>query len=165
MKSSGKVKNITVVAAMVMMLSGCNSSECLENSNALPLAGFYTSTINPDIYRITGMKVWGEGVPGDSVLSTGSSAISELYLPFNLEEDKTTYVFEYPEEGGSDTITFKYTRQPFFVSSECGAVVNFNIENITHTTQKIDSVTCPDGHITSVAVENIHIYFKYEDED
>ncbi|MCM1152930.1 MAG: DUF6452 family protein [Muribaculum sp.] len=163
--SGGKKICVALLLSVCLLIttSGCNSSECLENGSALPLAGFYTSTINPEVMRVSGMRVRAIGAPGDSVLSTGSSTLTQLYLPFNLDEDTTSYIFEYPEGGGRDTVTFHYIRQPFFVSSECGATVNFNLSGIEHTSERIDSVTCPDGHITNIAVQNIHIYFKYDE--
>lgn len=160
------IRRLLVLMSVALILSGCSSNECLENGTSLPTAGFFSSQPVPEPISIEGLKVWAIDAPGDSVLFNDGSQISELYLPFNLDADVTSYVFEYPSSSGymADTISFRYHRQPWFVSSACGAVVNFKIEDISHSSLMIDSVTCPDGIITNAVGQNIKIYFKVSDD-
>lgn len=156
-------RNLYSVLLVVALLAatGCATSECLENGSALPYAGFYSSESVPREISLSGLSVRGVGVPGDSVLLAASSTmVSDIYLPFDLDSDETVYRFDYGEGAGSDEITFLYERQPWFVSSACGVVVNFKIKEIRHTSVRIDSVTCPPGIITNLNMQNLRIYFR-----
>lgn len=172
MKHKWLSKILIGVAAVIAtaMITACNSDECYQNKNALPLAGFYSS--QPDHAKLTvdSIQVTGVGVPGDSVLSTGKSRISELYLPFRLDSDTTKYLFRYIRKdlaayGLRDTITFIYSREPRFVSSACGVSYAFVMKEIRHTSILIDSVACPAGEITNMATQNLQIYFRTEESD
>lgn len=167
-----KLLYLTAVAASLPMLAvSCSSDECLGNSNSLPQAGFFSSKENPQTLSLQGLRIRALDVPGDSILNSGSSSIQTAYIPFNLDADHTSYEFAYLSQTEpdsrrqADTVTFYYTRQPWFVSSACGAVVNFNVERIEHTSLRIDSVTCPGKVITNAAGVNINIYFKVVDNE
>lgn len=153
--------SVVLLAGMV----GCASSECFENKNSLPYAGFYSSAPVPTKVEISGLKVWGDGVPNDSLLLDGKTA-SSVYLPFRIDSDETTFVFSYTpsdDEAATpieDFITFSYTRQPWFVSAACGAVYNFKINEIKWGGTFITDVTCPPGVITNANIENLRINFN-----
>lgn len=165
-----KIVRILILPFLTLLFAlagGCSSDECLQNKNALPLAGFYSSSERNPAISIDSLQVSGIGVPGDSILSPGSSAISSLYLPFRLDQDETSYEFRYIKKELAaldlkDVITFCYTREPRFVSAACGVSYVFKIQEIRHTSVFIDSVTCPAGEITNMAVENLKIYFRTE---
>lgn len=144
---------------------GCSSEECLQNRNALPLAGFYNSFDSKQTVSIDSLEVYGVGAPGDSILSPGTQPLSQLYLPFRLDSDTTKYVFRYlhkelAQQNIVDTVTFIYSRDPRFVSSACGVSYVFGIKEIKTTGLLIDSVTCPMGEITNMDSENLNIYFR-----
>lgn len=160
----------TVTAIAGILCTGCSSDECLQNKNALPLAGFYDTQEPTRKVSIDSLEVYGKGAPGDSILFSGKSAINELYLPFRLDHDTTTYVFRYlhtelAEAQITDTVSFIYSRTPRFVSSACGVSYIFGIEKIENSNFLIDSVSCPAGEITNMATENLHIYFRVKKED
>ena len=109
------------------------------------------------------------GVPGDSILFAGNSSINELYLPFRLDRDTTAYIFKYlhsrlAQQNIADTIRFVYSRTPRFVSSACGVSYIFRLKTIISTDAFIDSVSCPYGEITNMDTENLHIYFRVNNE-
>ncbi len=154
---------------LIMLGWSCSSDECMQNKNALPLAGFYNSYSPDTKINVDSIEVSGLGAPGDSILFAGKSAINELYLPFRLDHDTTAYVFRYLHKelaamNLTDTIRFIYTREPRFVSSACGVSYVFDIDSIETTHAIIDSVSCPFGQITNMATENLHIYFRVNPE-
>ena len=109
--------------------------------------------------------MYGIGAPGDSILSTGSRAVSNLYLPFRIDSDTTSYVFNlinkaYEPYDITDTVTFVYSREARFVSAACGASYVYTIQDIRNTGLLIDSVVVPGGRITNADMENIQIYFN-----
>lgn len=152
-----------ISAIIGLTIAGC-SGDCLNNKNALPYAGFYSSEETPATVSVDSLRVYGIGAPGDSVLYDGSN-ISSLYLPFRIDSDTTTYIFEPTTEaaqraGITDTVRFVYDRIPRLVSEECGVSYIFRMKEIYCSKQLIDSVTCPKGEITNENIENLHIYFR-----
>lgn len=156
---------ILVIVAMLLIICGCNSYECTDNKNSLPLAGFYSSEVVPEAIEIDSISIWGIDAPADSILLDSASNVQSVYLPFRIDEDVTKYVIHYNSKALSDsryndTIEFKYEIRPYFVSAECGAIYKYKMEEITHTNHLIDSVKCPTGEIDNIEFENIKIYFR-----
>ena len=154
-----------VAGVSLSLMTGCATDECMQNRNALPLAGFYASTGRHEKIALDSIKVLGLGAPGDSVLFDGHSRVSQLYLPFRLDTDTTRYLFLYEQKQLAaldicDTLTFIYDRTPRFVSSACGVSYVFTIKEIRNSGILIDSVACPAGEITNMAAENLEIYFR-----
>ncbi len=152
-----------------LLTCGCSSEECLQNRNALPLAGFYNAEDHKQEVTINSLEVYGIGAPGDSILSPGTQGINQLYLPFRLDQDTTRYVFRYLQEDLAqadirDTVTFIYDRNPRFVSSACGVSYVFGIKKIRYTRSIIDSVACPLEEITNMDTENLSIFFHVSTE-
>lgn len=155
---------VTLLSAILMLMAASCSDDCTENKNALPLAGFYSSTAPSTKIRVDSLQVEGYGAPGDSILSRGDVTKDEVYLPFRIDSDTTVYLFRYMyadliAENVVDTVRFIYTRTPRFVSAECGVSYQFDIRKITSTGLLIDSVVCPNGYIDNTNSENLRIYF------
>ena len=166
-KLAGPGGLISLIAAIIF---GCSSSECYDNQNSLPLAGFYSSEEVPAAISLDSISIIGLGAPGDSILQDSVRQLSEVYLPFRIDQNSTTYRIYYL--GGLpgiyrmyDDITFNYEIIPFFVSSACGAVYYYKMSSITHTNNFIDSVVCPSGEITNANIENLKIFFRVATEE
>lgn len=152
------------------ILSGCSSSECYDNQNSLPLAGFYSSQEVPASISLDSISIMGIGAPGDSILQDSVRSLSQVYLPFRIDQNSTTYRIYYlaglpGKYRIYDDITFNYDIIPFFVSSACGTVYYYKMSSIEHTYNFIDSVVCPSGEITNANTENLQIYFKVATEE
>lgn len=158
------LRRLSLLAVFAALLvAACTNDECLENKNALPYAAFYTSQIEPASVSLDSVTIYGIGAPGDSLLADTASNVSSIYLPFDIEADKSSFVIRYEalkSAENADTITFTYDAKPFFVSAGCGVSYQYEIKDIATTHLLIDSVTCPAGTITNVAGTNINIYFK-----
>lgn len=149
------------IGCVALSLASCNTNECYDNRNTMPLAGFYSSGTPARSVSVDSLKVYAMGVPGDSVLlKPSTSSINELYLPFNTGADRTAYVFTNARTSVSDTVTFSYSARPWFASEACGVVYRFEMNGISWSGVLIDSVTCPGEVITNRPVENLKIYFK-----
>ncbi|MDE6669113.1 MAG: hypothetical protein K2K26_05475 [Muribaculaceae bacterium] len=159
--------------AILTGVIACNSDECYDNRNSLPLAGFYTATETPQAVSIDSVSIYAIGAPGDSILHDSVRSLAQTYLPLRIDGTSSTvnYVIRYLQGalgrfGIADTISISYDIEPQFVSAACGVIYIFRITDLTTTTYCIDSVTCPRGYIDNVAIENIHIYFRVNtDED
>jgi len=158
--------HISLALMLLLATVACNDSSCYDNGSSLPLAGFYMTDTLGQAYEttITGLTIKGVGVPGDSVLSHNAS-LGEVYLPLRVSASSTAYQFErvVVVAGDSllitDTITFGYTAVPYFHSAECGAMYNFELYEVSHTTNGIDSVRTLTTTVTNARDEVLRIYF------
>lgn len=161
---------ILFITLMLGINAGCSSSECFDNKNSLPLAGFYSSQEVPVAISLDSISILGIGAPGDSILQDSVRTLSSVYLPFRIDQTSTTYEIRYlaglaGEYRISDIITFNYDTIPMFVSSACGAVYYYKMNSIDYTQNFIDSVVCPGGTITNENIENLKIYFRVSLDD
>ncbi|MCM1347806.1 MAG: DUF6452 family protein [Firmicutes bacterium] len=155
---------ILTVVALALAAGSCNTSGCTDNQNALPLAGFYSSSTGQAI-SVPDLEIYGQGVPNDSALYNTGAGLSEVYLPFRADKSETTYNFKYllaDSTTVTDKISFTYTSEPYFASEECGAMYYYHIKSLGYTTNLIDSVVILDSLITNVENQRIHIYFRTE---
>lgn len=149
---------------------GCNSTGCIDNKSALPLAGFYSyETLQP--ITLNSVSVGAKGAPNDSLLLNNSSAQS-LYMPFNIGENITKFFIRYNQNGSveegsapTDTVTFIYDRVPYFASEECGAMYSYEVTEVTFTRLMIDSVALTRKLITNADRESIQIFFRTKTAD
>lgn len=167
MQKSGISPMLGAVLLMVLSLvASCTTDGCLNNQNSLPLAGFYSSSTGLAI-ALDSVDIGGVGAPHDSLLHTTGSTVSEVYLPFRSAAKETSFYLHYTEQAldnpiFNDTITFRYTSEPYFASEECGAMYCFRITDVQYTTHIIDSVGVADSVITNVDIQRIRIYMRTE---
>lgn len=143
----------------ICFVGSCATDDCTDNRNSLPLAAFFDSSSGEQI-TLSRLTLYGLHAPGDSMLLNNASGVEEAYLPFRITEHSTTFVIDYIEPDVRDTVTFHYDPVPRFASSECGAVYDYRMESISHTSHILDSVTCPDGTITNAPGQNIRVYLR-----
>ena len=158
------------IMLILSVAAGCSTSECYDNQNSLPLAGFYSSEEVPKAVALDSISILGIGAPGDSILQDSVGVLSQVYLPFRIDQNSTTYEIRYLAGLAglyrmADTITFNYDIVPMFVSTACGAVYYYKMTSIESTHVFIDSVVCPTGEITNANVENLKIFFRVDVED
>ncbi len=158
------MKRLLPIAAIAVLAAGCNTSGCLENRNAIPLAALYSSATGQAI-TVSGIQISGVDVPNDSILVGPSELASEIYLPMRSEHNSVQWCFHYTQEGldddaFNDTITFRYTSLPYFASAECGASYRYTITEHSTTTHLIDSLVVLDPLITNVDMVRIRIYLR-----
>ena len=162
------MRNLLHIVAATMILSAlalgstaCGDDSCYDNGSSLPLATFYLGGTQQ---TISGLTIKGIGVPGDSLLAD-SSSLSEVYLPLRATTTSTSFALSrWVTTGASrlcihDTLTIDYQPIEYFHSLECGAMFNFDVSQVCHTTHGIDSVVLLNNPITNVTTPSIRIYF------
>lgn len=146
-----------MIACIAVITTSCNNDNCSGNSTGIPLAGFYNGDKS---VTITNLTVYGIGAPDDSVIIRNASA-SSVYMPLRLSTNSCSYVLDYnSEDVVNDTLTLGYSAIPYFESHECGAMYNFRITSMEHTTNTIDSVVLTTPMITNADVVSIKIYIQ-----
>lgn len=148
---------VVVAMGLAVVTTSCNNDNCIGNSTGIPLAGFYR---DDKAVTINNLTVYGIGAPNDSLIINKESA-KNVYLPLRLSTSSCKYVFNYNTEGlSNDTLTLDYDAIPYFESHECGAMYNFRITSMEHTTHAIDSVIIPEPLITNADIVSIKIYVQ-----
>ena len=148
---------IAIATSLAVVTTSCNNDNCIGNSTGIPLAGFYRDN---KAVTLTNLTVFGIGAPNDSLIINKASA-KNVYLPLRLSTSSCKYVFNYNTEGlSNDTLTLEYEAIPFFESHECGAMYNFRITSMEHTTHAIDSVIISEPLITNADVVSIKIHVQ-----
>lgn len=162
---------VVAVAASIVsgVFSGCNTQGCTENRSALPLMGFYSNATGSRL-TLDSLDMGGVNAPGDSLLIQSGSGASTIYLPFRYYSEETAFFFhyDYPEQGLddpalNDTITFRYSTEPYFESEECGAYYIYTISECRYTTHLVDTVVIVDSVITNFDMERIQVFFRVEE--
>ncbi len=153
---------LTIIGASI--ITGCNSTGCLENQNSIPLAGFYSKSTMKAI-AIDSISIGGVGAPSDSLIIDNGQEVSQVYLPFRSSKESSSFYIHYNQEALNfdtlnDTITFDYESIPYFVSEECGAMYFYSIKKMKYTRHIIDSVGILDSLVKNTDIERIKIYFR-----
>lgn len=153
---------ILSLLALTISLGACSDDSCYDNGSSLPLA---TLHIGENQQAVTGLSIIGIGVPGDNLL-VDSSSVSEVYLPLRASVSNTSYVLwrwvttDNVKTMLRDTITFDYEPVEYFHSIECGAMFNFDINNVSTTHHGIDSVVLLTPHVTNSRTPALRIHFS-----
>lgn len=163
---------LALIGAVLLgsVLVSCGSDECYDNRNSLPLAGLYSAQTKQAI-SLDSISVWGIGVPNDSLVLDTARNVQQIYLPFKIDETRTSFVIRYDAlrkrnpYTPNDTITFSYQNVPVFESQACGVFYEFKDVTIKYTTHFIDSVACPNGFIDNTPATNLQIYFRTQSSD
>ncbi len=151
---------------VALLTTGCNTAGCTDNHSALPLMGFYDYATGEAV-ALDSLDLGGVGTPGDSLLVSSGQRVSQVYLPFRDATNSTSFRlhYDYKLQGldnpeFDDIITFHYDVEPFFASSECGAMYRYIIHNVDYTRHLVDSVAVVDSVITNVEMERIKVFFR-----
>ena len=157
-------------ATLGAVAASCGTDECYDNRNSLPLADLYSSSEAPRAITIDSISVWGVGVPRDSMILDTARNVSQIYFPFRIDEEKTSFVIRYDAirrilpSAPDDTISFTYRNVPVFESQACGVFYRFDDVKISHTSFLIDSVVCTQGYIDNLPKANLRIYFRTQEQ-
>ena len=151
----------TMLVVLFLGLVACNDNSCYDNGSSLPLAALYMGNSQQNI---SGLSVMGIGVPGDSLL-VNATAVNEVYLPLRANTTTTSFALWHTVRIDTvnvvvrDTLTIDYKAIPYFESAECGAMFNFDIQEVSHTIHGIDSVIVLNTLITNSRTPSMRIYF------
>ena len=148
------------------LTGSCNTSGCTDNHSALPLMGFYDYATGSSV-TLDSLDLGGVGAPGDSLLVHSGEKVSQVYLPFRDGVSSSSFClhYDYKLQGldnpaFDDIITFHYDAEPYFASSECGAMYRYVIRDVEYTRHLIDSIAVIDPVVTNVELERIQVFFR-----
>jgi hypothetical protein len=175
-------KLLLVLVAGMIIIASCESKEpgCYQPTTVGMVCGFQkrdtqivkdTVSLNPlsVIDRIT-YRFSDSFLPSPQMVVlhekialrvTGDKGSSQLGIAFNQDNDSITYTFR-PDTTIAvfDTITFFYTSTLHFISNNCGYNYYFNITDIKHTSNMLDSIGYIDRNVSDANKRNVQFYFK-----
>ena len=159
------LRQVAILAGLIgAVLTSCNSSGCLDNRSAIPLAEFYNSETGQSL-TLDSLEIRGLGAPGDSVLVSAGTAVSQAYLPMRSSHELIQWCFAYrrhdlDDAANNDTLSIRYASLPYFASNECGVIYQYHISELTHTSHYVDSVAIADSVVTNIDKVYLKVYFK-----
>ncbi len=153
------IKNRVISAFLALILSGVFIS-CREECHYKPqsLAGaVFHSLVEGSVVEapVDNFSLSGIGRE-DSLLYDARSNIRNINLPMNGSAEESGFIFVFDEV--TDTVWFSYEVVPWFLSRECGFILNFELLETWHTGNRIDSVVIVTREITTFDETNIRIY-------
>lgn len=155
---------ITLVS-ILLLLASCGSNGCYENRSSIPMAKFYAYNYPTKTVSIDSISIYGIGQRNDSLLLDCARRVSSLQLPLRNDADTTQYVIRYETKSipssslYNDTLTWIYTRYPYFISGDCGVVFNYAIDTVLYTRNMLDSVAVMVDEVTNQDQETIRLYY------
>ncbi len=145
-----------VMLAVALILLSCESSEiCRENTETPIRMGFYNEDEDTEVATIDSLSVFGVGRE-DSLIYNNAKNVSSVELPLNITEDTTAFVFVFP--GNNDTITISYERNVTLISLGCGFVTFFDINEIDFTKNEIVNIFIENEKIRNDLNEHLKIF-------
>lgn len=141
-----------------LLITACTDDEVCEEVTANDLRiGFYISGQETETRAaFDSLTVMAIENP-DSLIYNKQNNVSVIELPLNPHSNQCSFVIDF--YFNSDTIHITYTREEHLISVECGFTMFFNINEIQHTTNLIESIYQYNNYVTNSFDEHLKVYF------
>jgi hypothetical protein len=146
---------IVVVFSMTLLAVSCREP-CPFKPRSMTGIDFHTVINGTDQHSpVDSLTVRGLGRE-DSLLYAAVNNIRTISLPMNGSAVESGFIIDF--DRGTDTVWFSYKVKPWFLSPECGFILNFELLETRHSVNVIDSVVIVTSEITTFDETNIRIY-------
>ncbi|SEW05887.1 hypothetical protein SAMN05428988_1663 [Chitinophaga sp. YR573] len=95
----------------------------------------------------------------DTILS--SVARSSVFISLSPLADSSRFYLKLDSTKTPDTLTFRYTRKPNFVSAGCGFATFFTLDTVISTYHTIDSIHINNKEVNSSNDTHLSLFFIY----
>ncbi len=151
-----KIPGFIAVLFIICLLAASCREECGFVPRVQAVVNFYSVINGTGLHSpVDSLSVRGLGRE-DSLLYAGANNIRTIFLPINGDAAESGFIIDF--DRGTDTLWFSYDVVPLFLSPECGFIFNFDLLDIRHTMNVIDSVVIVTREITTFDETNIRIY-------
>jgi hypothetical protein len=155
-KPGKKIPGFIAIFFIICLLTVSCREECGFVPGVQAVVEFYSVINGTGLHSpVDSLSVRGLGRE-DSLLYAGVNNIRTMLLPMNGDAAESGFIIDF--DRGTDTLWFSYDMAPLFLSPECGFIINFDLLDIKHTMNVIDSVVIVTREITSFDETNIRIY-------
>jgi len=84
-------------------------------------------------------------------------AVKDIFLPLSPAADSCRFYLKVDSASTPDTLTFRYSREPHFISPGCGFSTFFTLDTVISTTNTVQSLIINQRAITSSINDTAHI--------
>lgn len=157
--SATQLKGILATGIILLLFASCQNEEVCEEAASSPLRmAFYVPGATAGTTRafiVDSLTVYGVGRP-DSLIYNNSKGIKSIEVPVNPNSARTGFVLVFPGNN-TDTVWVESRFHLRFISANCGFAVQPEIERVTHTTRRINSLQISQNLVTQSFEEHIKI--------
>jgi hypothetical protein len=142
----------------------CINEEVCEDIATVPLRmGFFEENATGDepiAITLDSLTVFGFG--NDSLIYNNQFSVSQIELPLDSQRDSCAFIFVLPQVNSEillyDTVWFFYDRKATLISMECGFSTFYELNNITFSKNRIDSLSLDNSNIRNTLDEHVKIF-------
>ncbi len=157
------MKYFLLIACFLTALTACDDDTkvCDLDTRTQVRARFrYPNPNNNNIEEDTVLpKVTLRGLDMDSMFYKKQTGLSGMQFQLDRLADSSRFYFQTDSTRIADTITFRYTRQPHFISAGCGVVMYFNIDTVFSTPNVVKSIAITNRQVTEENENTIILHF------
>ena len=144
-----------IVPVIILLLLSCTVGSCFEETESYLKASFYDNTtkklLPPDSLTLYGIN-------RDSIIYNKMLKVQPVLMPLNSSSQNCTFIIKI--KGVADTIEFRYSSYPHFVSKECGYTFYHLLDTaLVYSKNFIKGIYISNQTITNLNVENIRIFY------
>lgn len=148
-----------LMGLLIITFYACEELPCTHTDGVKLNAGFFT--IDNSILRevsFDSLTMYLANNIEDPYFEEHIRPLNKLAIPLSINSDTTTLVLKYKDKT-ADTIVFHYQRSVVLINHQCGFDTFFQLDTITSTHYKIESIWISKETIDYGKAENIKIYF------
>ncbi len=156
----------TLFITLTLLLSSCGDEGCIEPIVSYTLADFEQigSDKGDAISNVSffAIEYKTDSTVIDTLMATAQSQkLNAIPLILNPQADSTRLRVLMDISGleVTDTLTFFYTQNPYFISFDCGCTTHYTIENVLHTNNLIKQIDIINPNVTNEKKPNISIRY------
>ena len=144
-----------IVPVIILLLLSCTVGSCFEETESYLKASFYDNTtkklLPPDTLTLYGIN-------RDSIIYNQKPKVQPALMPLNSSSQSCIFIIKI--KGVADTIEFRYSSYPHFVSKECGYTFYHQLDTaLVYSKNFIKGIYISNQTITNLNVENIRIFY------
>ena len=162
------MKKIILLLIAVLTTYGfvsCEEDNCPLSTLSLARFNFLDSNTHKSVTLSQGATVTGIAEIADTlnIDTVFNSAQNYMSVPLSYTSE-TTYVLHYTERM-RDTIKLTHKNIPFVSDIECGAIMFYEVQNLSYTTNALDSITLVNPRITNEETIKFNIFYRTSDDE
>lgn len=159
-----RLVHIIILCAVLLPVAGsilsCSEeADCSEAARAMLNCNLYTINAETNMVEkdtLDSLTITAFGT--DSVIVNNQKEVKDLTLPLRYTEDSTVLVFRYSAEQ-TDTIIFRHTNTPYFLSMDCGYQMKQSLTGCSYTRHVLDSIYISTPEASIYGTENVKLFY------
>ncbi len=157
------MKKIIYILLMIVLFVGCNGEDdtCRKPKKVNCKISFFLDTINTKTGNLDKLKravdsLWVKGVGIDKYLYKNKKGLSEIILPLNKFQKKSTFAITINTY--VDTIEIVHKNLNEYLSLNCGTIRTYEIDTVYSTKHFIDTILIKNKKVNTFNVEHLQIH-------